>query len=106
MTAQNGAARRVAHDWLAAKSFSIGVLAEHTFGDDDFTVYAAPFAYWIDRGKFALAPGISYGDSGTESHLRVAAVYAFEAGARKISPQLFGDGEEVLIPGVVFGKGF
>ena len=63
----------------------------------------------IDRWKFALAPCIEYGDFGTELLVRVAAEYAFEAGTREISPQLavdFVDGEEVLILGVVFGKGF
>ena len=35
-----------------------------------------------------------------------AAEYAFEAGTWKISSQLVDDGEKVLIPGVVFGKGF
>ncbi len=46
---------------------------------------------------------------GTESLVRLSAEYAFEAGAWEISPQLavdFVDGEEVLILGFVFGKGF
>ena len=72
-------------------------------------MYAVPFAYRIDRQKFALAPCIEYGDFGTEWLVRAAAEYAFEAGTWEISPQLaldFVDEEEVLILGVVFGKGF
>ena len=72
-------------------------------------MYAVPFAYRIDRRKFALAPCIEYGDFGTELLVRVAAEYAFEAGTREISRQLaadFVDREEVLTLGVVFGKGF
>jgi len=58
MTAQNSAALRVEYDRLLARSFSIDVLAEHTFGDFDSTLYTVPITYRIDRWKFALAPGI------------------------------------------------
>ena len=60
--------------------------------------------------KFYIAPGIEDSDAhGSESLVRLSAEYAFEKGAWEISPQLavdFVDGEEVLILGVVFGKGF
>jgi hypothetical protein len=107
---ENGAALGIAYERLLNKSFAIGVLAEHTFGDADFTVYAVPFAFRVNRWKFYVAPGIEDSDAhGTESLVRVAAEYAFVAGSWEISPQLavdFVDGEEVLILGVVFGKGF
>ncbi len=107
---KNGAALGVAYERLLNESFGIGVLAEHTFGDADFTVYAVAFAYRVDRWKFYIAPGIEDSDAhGTESLVRLAAEYTFEAGSWEISPQLavdFVDGEEVLILGVVFGKGF
>ena len=106
---ENGAALGVAYERQLNESFSIGVFAEHTFGGDGFTVYAVPFGYRFDRWKFYIAPGIEDSDHGTESLVRLGAEYAFEAGSWEISPQLavdFVDGEEVLILGVVFGKGF
>jgi hypothetical protein len=107
---KNGAALGVAYERLLNESFGIGVIAEHTFGDADFTVYAVAFAYRINRWKFYVAPGIEDSDEhGTESLVRLGTEYAFEAGTWEISPQLavdFVDGDEVLILGVVFGKGF
>jgi hypothetical protein len=107
---ENGAALGVGYERLLNESFGIGVLAEHTFGDADFTVYAVAFTYRVDRWKFYIAPGIEDSDAhGTESLVRLSAEYPFEAGTWEISPQLavdFVDGEEVLILGVVFGKGF
>ena len=46
---KNGVALGVAYERLLNESFGIGVIAEHTFGDADFTVYAVGFAYRIDR---------------------------------------------------------
>jgi len=107
---KNAAALGVAYERILNESFSIGVFAEHTFGGGDFTVYAVPFAYRFDRWKFFVAPGIEDSSKhGTESLVRLAAEYAFEAGSWEISPQFavdFVDGEEVLVLGVVFGKGF
>jgi hypothetical protein len=107
---KNGAALGVGYERLLNESFGIGVLAEHTFGDADFTVYAVAFAYRLDRWKFYVAPGIEDSAAhGTESLVRLSAEYAFEAGTWEISPQLavdFVDGDKVLILGVVFGKGF
>ncbi len=107
---KNGAALGVAYERLLNESFGIGVTAEHTFGEADFTVFAVPFAYRIDRWKFYVAPGIEDSvEHGTESLVRLGAEYAFEAGSWELSPQLavdFVDGDEVLILGVVFGKGF
>jgi len=106
----NALALGVAYERLLSKSFAIGVIAEHTFADDDFTVYAVPFAYRIDRWKFYVAPGIEESDAhGTESLVRLGAEYAFKAGTWEVSPQLavdFVDGDEMLILGIVFGKGF
>ena len=106
----NALALGVAGERLLSDSFGIGVFVEHTFGDAGFTVYAVPFAYRVDRWKFYIAPGIEDSDAhGSESLVRLAAEYAFEAGSWEISPQLavdFVDGDEVLVLGVVFGKGF
>lgn len=107
---ENGAALGVGYERILNGPFSVGVFAEHTFGDADFTVYGVALAYKINRWKFYVAPGIEDSDAhGTESLVRLAAEYAFEAGAWEISPQLavdFVDGDEVLVLGVVFGKGF
>ena len=107
---ENGAALGIGYERILNKSFAIGVLAEHTFGDADFTVYAVPLSYRVDRWKFYIAPGIEDSSAhGTESLVRLSTEYAFETGSWEISPQLavdFVDGEEVLILGVVFGKGF
>ena len=106
----NGAALGVAYERFLNESFGIGVIVERTFGDGDFTVYAVPFGYRIDRWKFYVAPGIEDSDEhGTESLVRLGAEYAFEAGSWEISPQVavdFVGGNEVLVLGFVFGKGF
>ena len=106
----NAAALGVAYERLLSKSFAIGALAEHTFGNENFTVYAVPFSYRVDRWKFYVAPGIEDSDDhGTESLVRLAAEYAFEVDSWEISPQFavdFVDGDRVLILGVAFGKGF
>jgi hypothetical protein len=106
----NGAVLGIAYERLLNESFSMGVFAERTFGDGDFTVYAVAFGYRVDRWKFYVAPGIEDSDEhGTESLVRLGTEYAFEAGSWEISPQIavdFVDGNEVLVLGVVFGKGF
>ena len=107
---ENGLALGAGYERLLSESFAIGVLAERTFGDADFWVYAVPFSYRVDRWKFYIAPGIEDSDRhGTESLVRLSVEYAFEVGSWEVSPQFavdFVDGEEVLILGVVFGKGF
>ena len=106
----NGAALGVAYERFLNESFGIGVIVERTFGDGDFTVYAVPFGYRIDRWKFYVAPGIEDSDEhGTQSLVRLGAEYAFKTGSWEISPQFavdFVGGHEVLVLGVVFGKGF
>jgi hypothetical protein len=107
---ENGLALGVGYERLLNDFLAIGVLAEHTFGDADISVYAVPFSYRFDRWKFYVAPGIEESDKhGTESLVRLSAEYAFEAGSWEVSPQLaidFVDDDEVLILGVVFGWGF
>ncbi len=106
----NALALGVAYERILSKSFGIGVIAEHTFGDADFTVYAVPFAYRMDRWKFYVAPGIEDSKAhGTESLVRLGAEYVLKTGTWEISPQLavdFVGGDEVPVLGVVFGKGF
>ena len=106
---EKGLALGIEYERRLNKSFGIGAVAEHTFGDLDFWVYAVPFAYHTGRWKFYVAPGIEDGDHGTESLLRLGGEYAYEVGAWEISPQLdwdFVDGEQVFVLGVTFGKGF
>ena len=106
---EKGVALGIEYERRLNKSFGIGLVAEYTFGDLDFWVYAVPFAYHTGRWKLYVAPGIEDGDHGTESLIRIGAEYAYEVGEWEISPQLdldFVDGEEVWVLGVVFGKGF
>ena len=106
---ERGLALGVEYERRLSNSFGIGLLAEHTFGDLNFWVYAVPFAYHTGRWKLYVAPGIEDGDHGSESLLRIGAEYGFEVGEWEISPQLdvdFIGGEEVWVLGVVFGKGF
>ncbi len=106
---EKGIALGIEYERRLNKSFGIGLVAEHTFGDLDFWVYAVPFAYHTGRWKFYIAPGIEDGDHGRESLLRIGGEYAYEFGEWEISPQLdldFVDGEQVWVLGVVFGKGF
>jgi len=107
---ENGAALGVAYERLLSESFSIGAFAEHTFGEAEFTVYAVPFSYRIDRWRLFIAPGVEdSGEHGTESLVRLAAEYAFEAGSWEISPEFavdFVGGDKVFVLGLVFGKGF
>lgn len=107
---ENSGALGLGYERLLNESFGIGMFAEHTFGDAEFTVYAVSFAYRLDRWKFIVAPGIENSRKhGAESLVRLGTEYAFEAGSWEISPQLavdFVDGDEVLVLGVVFGKSF
>ncbi len=105
----NGLALGIAYERFLNESFGIGVIAEHTFGDFDFWVYAVPFAYRTGRWRLYIAPGIEDGEHSTESLVRLGAEYAFEVGTLEIAPQLAMDyvgGEKVLVLGVVFGKAF
>ena len=91
------------------ESFGIGVLAEHSFGDLDFWVYAVPFIYHTGRWRFYGAPGVEDGPHGSESLVRLGVEYGYRVGAWEISPQLvvdFVDGDQVTVLGVTFGKGF
>jgi hypothetical protein len=106
---ENGLALGVEYERRLNESFGVGVLAEHTFGDLDIWVYAVPFAYHTGRWKFYIAPGIEDGDHGNESLVRLGGEYGYEVGAWEISPQFdvdFIDGDQVLVLGVTFGKGF
>jgi len=108
-SSENDLALGIEYERRLNESFGVGVLAEHTFGDLDFWVYAVPFAYHTGRWKFYVAPGVEDGKHGSESLVRLGGEYAFEVGAWEISPQLdvdFVDGDEVLVLGVTFGKGF
>ena len=93
------------------ESFGIGAVAEYTFDDGDFWVFAIPFAYHKNAWKFYVAPGMEKSsDHGTEGLVRLGAEYAIEIGSGwEISPQLnvdFVDGEDVWVLGALFAKGF
>jgi hypothetical protein len=92
-------------------SFAVGAVAERTFGDLDFWVFAVPFAYRTGPWKFYIAPGVEDADfsGGGEFLLRLGGEYAFEVGEWEIAPQLdvdFVDGDQVLVLGVTIGKSY
>ena len=105
----DGSALGIGYVRRLTESFGIGVIAEHTYGDFDFWVYAVPFAYQAGRWKLYIAPGVEDDGESTESLVRLGAEYAFEVGNLEIAPQLAMDyvgGEKVLVFGVVIGKWF
>jgi hypothetical protein len=106
---EKGLALGIEYERRLNESFGIGALAEHTFGDLDFWVYAVPFAYHTGRWKFLIAPGVEDGDLGSDFLVRVGGDYGFEVGRWEIAPGLdvdFVDGDQVFVLGVLFGRGF
>ncbi len=106
---ENDLALGIEYERRLNESFGVGALVEHTFGDLDFCVYAVPVAYHTGCWKFYIAPGVEDGDHGSESLVRLGGEYAYAVGAWEISPQLdvdFIDGDQVVVLGVTFGKGF
>ena len=84
-------------------------MVEHTFGDLDFTVYAVPFVYHAGPWKLFVAPGIEDSDLETTELVRLGVTREFEVGSWAIAPQLAYDlvnGENAVVLGVEFGKGF
>ena len=72
-------------------------------------MYAVPIGFRAGRWKLYIAPGIEDGNHSTESLLRLGAEYAFEVDGFEIAPQLavdLVDGENVIVLGVVFARGF
>lgn len=105
----DGSALGIGYGRRLNESFGIGVIAEHTFGDFDFWVYAVPFTYRTGQWKLFIAPGVEDDGESTESLVRLGAEYAFEVGKLEIAPQFAMDyvgGEKVLVFGVVIGKWF
>ena len=92
------------------ESFGIGAVAEYTFDDADFWVFAIPFVYYKNAWKFYVAPGIEKSSHCTEGLVRLGTEYAIQIGGGwEISPQLnidFVDGEDVWVLGAFFAKGF
>ena len=90
--------------------FSIGAVAEYTFGDADVWVFAVPFGYSVGHWKMYVAPGIEDGHHGKENLLRLGVERAFEmSGNWEIAPQInvdIVDGEDVWVFGVFFGRKF
>ena len=106
---ENAASLGIEYERRLDERFGIGVVAERTFGSLDFWVFAVPLAYHSGPWKVYVAPGIEDSDLGSEDLFRVGVEYGFEVGSWEIAPQLdvdFVDGEEVVVLGVTFGKGF
>lgn len=91
------------------ESFSIGAVAEFARVDLDYAVYLVPFVYNNGPWAFYAGPGLEDSDEGSEYLTRVGMEYDFEVGEFEIAPQLnvdFVDGEEVVVAGLFFAKGF
>jgi len=87
----------------------VGLLAEHVFGDLDFSILAVPLFFHTGRWKFLIAPGVEDSDLGTEFLLRIGGDYGFEVGRWEIAPGIdvdFVDGEVVPVIGVAIGRDF
>jgi hypothetical protein len=106
----NGAALGVEYARRFSESFSIAGVVERTFGDLDVWVYAIPFVYNTGPWKIYVGPGIEDPDGHDEEFLvRLGVEHGFEVGSWEIGPQLnvdLVDGDQVLVLGVTFGKGF
>ena len=90
-------------------TLGVGLVAEHVFGDLDFTIFAVPLFIHTGRWKFLIAPGVEDSDLGTEFLLRIGGDYAFEVGRWEIGPGIdvdFVDGDVVPVVGVIIGRGF
>lgn len=94
-----------------SQRLGIGAMVEYTFSDEEFWVFAIPFALHTGPWKLYLAPGVEDGgEHGSHSLLRLGVEYAFEfKGGWEIAPQIdldLVDGEEVWVFGLVFARGF
>lgn len=107
---ENGFALGLEYEYRFNRSFGIGGVIEHTWGDLDTWVYAVPFAYHRGPWKLYVAPGIEDGDHGTEDLIRLGVEYGFHVDGWEISPQvdldIVGRETEVWVFGVVFARGF
>lgn len=87
-----------------------GALIDHAGGSADTTVVGA--GIWVHPHggfKFLLAPGLETHSGHTEFLVRVGAAYDFHVKSFSISPTInvdFVDGEEILVYGLSFGRGF
>ncbi len=107
---ENDPALGVEYERRISESFGIGALAEYTSSEDEFWVFAVPFAFHTGPWKLYLAPGVEDSEHGTEHLVRLGVEYAFDlSGGWEIAPQIdldLVDGEEVWVFGLVFARGF
>ena len=106
---ENGLALGVEYKRRITPGFGIGLLAERTWGDFDFWVFAVPFSKTFDKWSLIVAPGIEESEEEDHPMLRLGVGYELEIGESK--PQLgfavdFVDGEHVFVLGVAYGIGF
>ncbi|MDJ0939215.1 MAG: hypothetical protein QNJ00_05590 [Woeseiaceae bacterium] len=106
---ENGAALGLEYGRHVTDRFGIGLVAERTWGDFDFWVFAVPLAYSVDDWVFAVAPGVERGEEDTEELVRLTVGYEIETESTLIVPSLsvdFVDGEQVYVLGASFAFGF
>ena len=93
-----------------SERFGIGGVVEYAFGDANFLILAVPFNLHLNKWKLYVAPGIEIEEDGDEKYLtRLGIEYGFDVGSIEIAPTFnvdFVDGDDVVVVGVVFTKGF
>ena len=103
---ENGLALGAEYKRRLTPEFGMGFLAERTWGDFDFWVFAVPLSWTRERWVFTIAPGVERSRSESNEMLRLAASYEFEVGESKPLVGLavdFVDGEQVYVLGVSMG---
>lgn len=104
----NGLALGAEYKRRLTPEFGVGLIAERTWGDFDFWVFAVPFTRTFDRWIFTIAPGVERSEEESNEMLRLAAGYEFEVGESKPAFGLavdFVDGEQVYVLGVSMALG-
>lgn len=100
----------IGYERRVSNTLGVGVLAERTYGDLDFWVYAVPFSYRTGKWKLLAAPGIEDSDHGTEFLFRVGAEYAIKISDDwELAPSLsidFVGSDQLGVIGVALAKGF
>lgn len=109
---ENGVSLGVDYERRLSEKFGLGVLAEHTWGDLDFWVFAVPFRYHVNRWKFTMAPGVEKTDEHTDGLLRLVVSYEFPLESSTATGWGIGaaidilEGEQVYMIGAALGFGF
>lgn len=104
----NAVALGLEYERRMLKRLGIGGVAEYTFGDHGFWVFAVPVVPHIGDWKIFAGPGVEDAEH-SEFLVRIGGDYAFRLGNWEVSPKVnldFVGGDIVPVLGVFFGQGF